>query len=119
MPRSASYTTEEDSILLATAGQSADEVNDALIQAGFKARSASSIKQRRHYLKSGQARRDGLGPVSDLMAQRDRLRQEIEALEAQRARRLDQLSSINSALHEELAKVSAEVEQEAQALDAH
>lgn len=75
MGRAPNYTPEEDAIILAHV--SADDVNRALRQAGFRARSDSSIKMRRHPLRTQQAAQVDLvgdeGRLVSLLKERKRL----------------------------------------------
>lgn len=110
MARIPEYTPEEDAILLATAGLSASETNQRLRDAGFSTRDASSLKNRRNYLRNKRNRTAHLfspsDPVeiTDLAVRRQRLAEELANLQAAQEAISKELQRITELLHNRLTQ---------------
>jgi uncharacterized coiled-coil DUF342 family protein len=96
MARPASFSAEEDQIILDTAGMESVETNRRLHEAGYKQRTAASIISRRKYLhRKGQGNR---GDLVSLIARRERLLERMKEVKSD-------LEQVNSDIRDEMAEM--------------
>lgn len=98
------YSTEEDAILLQTAGMSGHDTNELLRGAGFEERSENAIKARRHELRKRVTSANGSSdPITGLVTRRAKLEREIAVCRA----RLSELEAEAAEVRTELFKLVA------------
>ena len=106
MPRPPSYTEDEDAILLATAGQEADYVNQRLTAAGFRPRSPEQLKQRRYYLSSATTVSDAELALERELRRRRELTKEQERLQRELDKVTEDIAVASRRIHELMTQVS-------------
>lgn len=112
MPRPSTFTDHEDRIILRYPGEPAEVVNAALEVAGFKARTASQITGRRHYLtrkkpSKGSSAQVASSTIGRLEAQRCRIESRLTVLNRERDTLIIEHREITERLRQAVADLEA------------